>query len=62
MLSSSLLFSSSLMLSSSLMHRVARNPAAGERGPAGGVLLVAFERALCGAPIDRSLVHFFMFF
>ena len=37
MLSSSLMLSNSLMLSSSLMHRVARNPAAGARGPAGGV-------------------------
>ena len=33
---SSLMLSTSLSLSSGLMHRVARNPAAGARGPAGG--------------------------
>ena len=32
------MLSSSLYLSSSLMHRVARNPAAGARGPAGAAL------------------------
>ena len=31
------MLSTNLSLSSSLMHRVARNPAAGARGPAGGV-------------------------
>ncbi len=48
MLSSSLMLSGSLMLPSSLMHRVARNPAAGARGLAGGARLGLF-----GAPIDR---------
>ena len=41
------MLSSSLFLSSSPMYRVARNPAAGARGPAGAVVL------LCGAPTDR---------
>ena len=34
------MLSSSLSLSSSLMHRVARNPAAGARGPAGADVLI----------------------
>ena len=36
------MLSTSLSLSSSLMHRVARNPAAGARGPAGGVVWGSF--------------------
>ena len=49
------MLSSSLMLSSGLMHRVARNPAAGARGPAGGVWLGMVVRSGDGSGDSASI-------